>query len=101
MKPIQLPKALFDKIKNAGYTKVTLETSRDRFFVYLIGGRENFCDLEQEIKEWAEREYNFSNCSDYHGYNITYDFEAGEIYVTEWCYSYETHPMGTYPLDKS
>jgi hypothetical protein len=87
-----LSKAIYDKAKKLGYTKIILRFSggNDEGYLYIdmelnLAGIDNY-EFTKEIEDWAWKVYDYSGAGDGtdYGDTITYDLENGNVSTQEW-----------------
>jgi len=87
-----LSKAIYDKAKTLGYTKIILKFSggNDEGYLYTelepdIAQIDNY-DFIKEIEDWVWKVYDYSGAGDGSDYGdtITYDLENGNVSTQEW-----------------
>ena len=91
MKAEPLSKELFDKLKAAQVTEVTLNFTGGHddanLQVGLDGTAEISTSLETDVELWAWEAYSYSGAGDGRDYgdDIIYDLVKGEVRTQEWC----------------
>ena len=83
-----LSKAIYDKAKSLGITKIELNFSGgdDEGYLNIETSPEYDSGFESEIKDWVWSVYDYSGAGDGNSYgdNVIYDLETGKVTTDEW-----------------
>lgn len=83
-----LSKAIYDKAKSLGITKIELNFSggNDEGYLSIETSPEYNSDFKSEIKNWVWSVYDYSGAGDgtSYGDNVIYDLETGKVTTDEW-----------------